>query len=147
MPRLEGKKEQKFISTCWFKAVVIKKSRRRDLCINITSMISNVSWKFFGEFVCPVTTKMKTLLFEAKWTPKTLQACTSSLLCLNTLRTLIPKALLNFQQIQFGVQWKNNFSVIFISRLSLIIQVNVLLNWTAVDSNWRFDNLFWTRLK
>ena len=46
-----------FISTCWFKAVVIRKSRRRDLCINNRSMISNASSKVLGEFFCRVTKK------------------------------------------------------------------------------------------
>ena len=34
-----------------------------------------------------------------------------------------------------------------ISRLSIIVQVNVVLKRTVVDSHWRFDNLFGSNLQ
>ena len=33
------------------------------------------------------------------------------------------------------------------SRLSLIVRVNIVLNRTVVDSDWRFDNLYGSHLQ
>ena len=49
--------------------------------------------------------------------------------------------LFQLYEVKVGTVKGSNPGVISLSRLSMIVQVNVVLNKTVVDSDWRFDNL------